>query len=180
MTLEVVSWHGKLGKICKRLGGQLKNFAIWRRHVYQSSSGTWSMKSPNGLITVWWALYFVSWTMLCLTSTPNARNYGILWRRRWRWKKSREKSMTPEANLLCVFAVWTLLYDRWLSLLANRYHPCFRCSRHGHGRHWRPSETCRLFSRFWFSQVWYPFVGSNRQEIEVHWEDTRRPCRPTS
>jgi nucleoside-triphosphatase THEP1 len=49
--------------------------------------------------------------------------------------------MMPEADLWCVFSVWTLLNDRSLSLLANFYHPCSRWCGHCHQQHGRPSAT---------------------------------------
>ena len=51
VRLEVVSCRRKLGKICKRLGGQLENFVIRLRDVYQSYPGTWLTVSANGHMT---------------------------------------------------------------------------------------------------------------------------------
>jgi NACHT domain len=53
--------------------------------------------------------------------------------------------MMPEADLWCVFSVWTLLNDRSLCLLADYYHPCSRWCGHCHRQHRRPSATCRRF-----------------------------------
>ena len=74
--LEVVSCRRKLGKICKRLGGYWRTLSSDADYNInnQSYSGTWSTKSVNGLITDWWAAYFASRTVLCLTSIPNTRN----------------------------------------------------------------------------------------------------------
>ena len=111
VRLEVVSCRRKLGKICKRLGGQLENFVIWLGDVYQSHPGNWLTKSLNGHMTDWWASYFARRIVLCLTSSTNStKNYWILWMRSRRWKKSRRSSMTPEANLWCAFSAWTLFY----------------------------------------------------------------------
>ena len=53
VRLEVVGCRRKLGKICKRLGGQLENFVIRLGDVYQSYPGTWLTKSLNGHTTDW-------------------------------------------------------------------------------------------------------------------------------